>query len=132
MKVGTSLSRCVRDIVDGTVNREDVMVVVARTDFDPDDDKQWSSIWAGYGGTGLHGHTSNPEWFGYADQEEKFRETCVWLKVSGKLHQPRQFGAFVSPQPEHWYDLILTAETHEDNPAIKKSYENYKMLAGLM
>ena len=35
MKVGLSLSRCVKDIVLGKVMYEDVLVVIARTDFDP-------------------------------------------------------------------------------------------------
>ena len=48
MKIGLSYSRCVRDIVDGTVDIEDVLLIVARTDFDPHDDQQWSDIWAGY------------------------------------------------------------------------------------
>jgi len=41
MKVGSSLSRCVRDIYEGTVGIDDVLVIVARTDFDPENDTQW-------------------------------------------------------------------------------------------
>ena len=50
MKIGLSYSRCVRDIVDGVVNINDVLVVIARTDFDPHNDDQWRGIWIGYGG----------------------------------------------------------------------------------
>jgi len=50
MKIGLSYSRCMRDIVDGTVDIEDVLLVIARTDFDPHDDDQWKGIWIGYGG----------------------------------------------------------------------------------
>ena len=39
-----------RDIYEGTVDIQDVLVIVARTDFDPDNDGHWSSIWKGYGG----------------------------------------------------------------------------------
>ena len=42
MKIGLSYSRCVRDIVDGTVDIEDVLLIIARTDFDPHDDDQWN------------------------------------------------------------------------------------------
>lgn len=38
MKVGTSLSRCVRDIYEDVVDIDDVLVIVARTDFDPEND----------------------------------------------------------------------------------------------
>jgi hypothetical protein len=35
MKIGLSYSRCVRDIVDGAVDINDVLVLITRTDFDP-------------------------------------------------------------------------------------------------
>ena len=50
MKIGLSYSRCVLDIVDGTVDIDDVLLIIARTDFDPHDDEQWKGIWEGYGG----------------------------------------------------------------------------------
>ena len=40
MKIGLSYSRCVRDIVEGKVDIADVLVIIARTDFDPRDDAQ--------------------------------------------------------------------------------------------
>ena len=47
MKIGLSYSRCVRDIVDGVVDIDDVLVLITRTDFDPHDDQQWRGIWIG-------------------------------------------------------------------------------------
>ena len=41
MKIGLSYSRCVRDIVEGKVDMADVLVIIARTDFDPHNDEQW-------------------------------------------------------------------------------------------
>ena len=68
MKIGLSYSRCVRDIVDGKVDIDDVLVVVARTDFDPHDDEQWADIWNGYRSrSGL----SKPEWVDYKPEHEK-------------------------------------------------------------
>ena len=52
MKVGSSLSRCARDIYEGKVDKKDVLVIIARTDVDPYNDVQWTSIWNGYGGGG--------------------------------------------------------------------------------
>jgi len=132
MKVGTSLSRCVRDIFDGTVKVNEVMVVVARTDFDPEDDAQWTNIWNGYAGDGVGGFASAPEWYGYTENEQEFRDICINLKKSGKLHQPRQYGAFPMRYNEYWYDVILTAETHQDKPGVEKAWNNYKLIAGLM
>lgn len=131
MKVGTSLSRCVRDIFDGTVNIDDVMVIVSRTDVDPEDDKHWTSLWKGYGGDGIGTMWSNPEWSNYTSHENEFREICVRLKKSGKLHQPRQFGAHPQRMAHYWYDVILTDDVVQSNPAAKKAWDNYKLIAGL-
>ena len=130
MKIGTSLSRCVKDIVTGEVDKYEVMVIISRTDVNPDDDKEWASIWRGY--TNLSYSAIVNHWQDHVTQEDEFRDVCKWLKSTGRLHQPRQFGAHPMITSDYWYDLILTAETHENNPAIKKSYENYKMLAGLL
>lgn len=50
MRIGLSYSRCIRDIIEGKVDIKDVLIIIARTDFDPHDDKQWEDIWRGYGG----------------------------------------------------------------------------------
>jgi len=138
MKIGLSYSRCVRDIVDGTIDIEDVLVVIARTDFDPHDDEQWKSIWEGYGG----GHTnsfsqgffgsSNPEWAGYpAEDEDRFRSVSIELWESGKLHQPRKFGAHPSRRPEIWLETVLVEGDLDSNPAAKMAFEKFQTIAGL-
>ena len=133
MRIGTSLSRCVRDIYEGTVDIQDVVVIVARTDFDPENDGQWSSIWRGYSGGGtLGGLWSAPEWDSIpAEDEQTVRDICIKLKKDGKLHQPRQFGAHPRRLDQYWYDLVLTADVVDSNPAAKKAWENYKLIAGL-
>lgn len=131
MRIGTSLSRCVRDIFDGKVSINEIMVIVARTDFDPENDIQWSNIWKGYAGNGTGSLFSNPEWFGYGEHEQAFRDICISLKKRGKLHQPRQFGAYPLHTDYVWYDLILTDEVVDSNPGVKKAWDNYKLIAGL-
>lgn len=133
MKVGTSLSRCVRDIYQGVVNIEDVLVIVARTDFDPENDKQWTSIWRGYAGGNNDGSLySQPEWCSIpAEDEETVRDICVKLKRWGKLHQPRQFGAHPPRMKHYWYDVILTDNVVQSNSAAKKAWDKYKLIAGL-
>lgn len=134
MKIGLSYSRCVRDIVDGTVDITDVLVVIARTDFDPHDDEQWSSIWLGYGG-GTGGRTSiysNPEWAGYtAEDEDRFRSVSIELWEQGKFHQPRKFGAHPSRRPEIWLESVLVDSELENNPAAKKAWDAFQTIAGL-
>lgn len=133
MQIGTSLSRCVRDIYEGTVDIFDVLVIVARTDFDPEDDKQWKSIWHGYSGGGKLGSMSSaPEWDSIPEEDEhKVRDICVELKNLGKLHQPRQYGAYPQRMEHYWYDVILTNDVVDSNPAAKKAWANYKTIAGL-
>jgi hypothetical protein len=133
MKVGSSLSRCVRDIYEGTVDIYDVLVVVARTDFDPEDDAHWKSIWNGYaGGAGIGSGWSAPEWSSIpAEDEKQVREICVRLKTMGKLHQPRQYGAHPQRMDHFWYDVVLSDDVVDSNPAAKKAWDNYKMIAGL-
>jgi hypothetical protein len=136
MKIGLSYSRCVRDIVDGKVNIDDVLVLITRTDFDPRDDEQWSGIWIGYGGgttnaylNGFFSH-SNPEWAGYED-EDQFRSVSIELWERGLLHQPRKFGAHPSRRPEIWLEAVLPSSELETNPAAKKAWDTFQMIAGL-
>jgi hypothetical protein len=130
VKVGTSLSRCVMDIYEGKVKLGDVLVVVARTDFDPEDDEHWSGIWQGYRHSGTW---SNLEWAHLGDEAEAgVRKICVDLKQMGKLHQPRQFGAHPQRLNEYWYEVVLPREAHNDNPVVKQAFEQYQILAGLV
>ena len=129
MKIGLSYSRCVRDIIDGKVDIADVLLVIARTDFDPNNDEQWSSIWRGYRSPfGM----SNPEWYDYEDEDEdRFRSVSVELWETGKLHQPRQFGAHPSRRPEIWLETVLVEGDLEANPAAKTAFEKFQTVAGL-
>jgi hypothetical protein len=136
MKIGLSYSRCVRDIVDGTVDINDVLVIIARTDFDPHDDEQWQGIWQGYAGgsdsnlmRGFFGG-SNPEWAGY-DDEDLFRSVSIELMETGKLHQPRKFGAHPARRPEIWLETVLPDTELEKNPAAKIAWDKFQTVAGL-
>jgi hypothetical protein len=136
MKIGLSYSRCVRDIVDGTVDINDVLIIITRTDFDPHDDEQWQGIWQGYAGgsdsnlmRGFFGG-SNPEWAGY-DDEDLFRSVSIELMETGKLHQPRKFGAHPKRRPEIWLEAVLPSEELEKNPAAKLAWDKFQTVAGL-
>ena len=130
MKIGLSYSRCIRDIVEGKVDIADVLVVIARTDFDPRNDEQWAGIWRGYsGGSFLN---MNMEWGGYNDEDEqRFRDVSIELYESGKLHQPRQFGAHPRRLPYYWLETIVTDDELEDSPVVKDAWDKFKMISGL-
>lgn len=129
MKIGLSYSRCVRDIIDGKINIDDILVVISRTDFDPHDDRQWQGIWEGY--RGYHG-LSAPEWAEYPDEDEdRFRSVSIELWETGKLHQPRKFGAYPRRRPEIWLEAVLPSEELENNPAAKMAWEKFQTVASL-
>ena len=131
MKIGLSYSRCILDIVEGLVHINDVLVVISRTNFDPNDDKQWEGIWEGYCLGGL----SNPEWGAYdynsEEDEAKFRDVSIELWEQGKFHQPRKFGAHPSRRPEYWLETCLPSSELERNPAAKIAWNNFQVVAGL-
>lgn len=129
MKIGLSYSRCIRDIVDGKVDISDVLVVIARTDFDPHNDKQWAGIWAGYRSPfGM----SHPEWYDYEEEDEdKFRSVSIELWEQGKFHQPRKFGAHPTRRPEIWLEAVLPNSELENNPAAKMAWDKFQNIAAL-
>ena len=129
MKIGLSYSRCVRDIVDGVVDINDVLVVISRTDFNPHKDEHWSSIWQGYR---MRQGMSAPEWISYPEESEaQFRQISTDLYDTGKLHQPRQFGANPQRRSEIWLEAVLPSSELEINPAAKKAWDNFQIIAGL-
>lgn len=129
MKIGLSLSRCVRDIYEGIVDINDVLIIIARTDFDPENDQQWEGIWSGYHHGGAWSH---PEWINIPDEDSKVvQNICIELKQQGKLHQPRQFGAHPRRLPYIWLDTVLPSSELETNPAAKLAWDKFQMVAGL-
>ena len=132
MKVGLSFSRCLRDIVEARVGFDDVLVIIARTDFDPHSDAHWKNIWDGYRFGGL----SNPEW---ADAEpnlteedacDAYRNVAIQLYDHGKIHQPRQYPHAHTPRmPYYWLDCSVPKG--ERSPAAHKAWEQYQIISGL-
>ena len=133
MKIGLSYSRCVRDIVDGTVDIRDVLVIISRTDFDPRDNDQWIGIWQGYGGGQTLGSPwSNPEWNDYGpEREADFRGVTLELYESGRLHQPRQFGARPARRSEIWLEAVLPSSELDRNSAAREAWDQFQTIAGL-
>lgn len=130
MKIGLSYSRCLRDIIEGTVDISDVLIIISRTDFDPHDDDQWRGIWRGYSKDAFFSH---PEWANYAaTDEQRFRDVTIQLYDSGRLHQPRKFGAHPSRMPYYWLEAVLPSSELENNIAAKTAWEHFQTVAGLV
>ena len=126
MKIGLSYSRCVRDIVEGRVDINNVLVLISRTDFDPNDDKQWADIWMGYRFGG------NPEWYACKDQDEgHYRQVSIDLWETGRFHQPRKFGYKPRRHGHYWLEAVLPSEELDRNPTVKDAWDKFQMVAGL-
>ena len=129
MRIGLSYSRCVRDIVDEQVSINDVLIIIARTNFDPLNDEQWRNIWLGYR---QRSGWSNPEWADYTDEdEERVRSVSIDLLEQGKLFQPRQVGAHPRRLPYHWLETVLPNTELDRNPTVKAAWDQFQTLAGL-
>lgn len=127
MKVGLSFSRCVQDIVEGKVELDDVLVVIARTDFDPRVDKQWNNIWQAYT---TKTRLIVPQWAEYSDPEP-FRAVTLSLYNSGRLHQPRQFGDYPQKFSYYWLDTVLVPGDLDQYPAVNEAWQQFRILSEL-
>lgn len=122
MKIGLSFSRCLLDIIENRVNMNDVLVVIARTDFDPFIDDEWKGIWLGY---------STTEWRHTTHTEQEFRDATKALWEQGKFHQPRKFGWRPRRHPYYWLEAVLPSQELDNNPAVKDAWERFQVVAGL-
>lgn len=122
MKIGLSLSRCVRDIVEGRVDIQDVLILITRTDFDPTVQTEWDSIWLGY-------QSMNPEWCDL--EHDAVHGVVMQLWNTGRIHQPRKFGARPDRRPEFWLEAVLPDSELENNTAARAAWEQFQIIAGL-
>ena len=107
----------------------DVLIIIARTDFNPHDDNEWHDIWTGYSKDAFF---SYPEWGSYEDtDEQRFRDVTIELYDSGRLHQPRKFGAHAVRRDEVWLEAVLPSSELEKNAAAKAAWEHFQTVAGL-
>ena len=121
MKVGLSFSLCVVDIITGKVDESDVLVITTGTDFDPHNDQQWGQFYRGY----------ELRWSVTGHTESEFRDLSTRLYDLGRIHQPRQFGAYPARRREFWLEAVLPSSELESNPAAKDAWDKFQMIAGL-
>ena len=122
MLVGLSYSACLIDIIEGKVKSDDVLIIIARTDFDPHIDEQWKEVWNGY---------IDRIWYEYKDRESDFRGETLLLYNSGKIHQPRKYGQYQYRSRYNWLETCLPNSELTTNPAAKKAWDSFQVIAGL-
>ena len=120
MKVGFSYGRCIRDIVKGDVDINDVVVIVSGTMTDR------SRL-----DTLVDEYLYRDDYL-YGLDRERCLEVAVQLWESGKIHQPRDFGQYRGKIMEEcvWADLFPSGDTEQD-PMVKAAWQEYRVMLGL-
>ena len=117
MKIGFSLGRCIRDIVNDIVTYDDVAFIISGTALRDEDaikacvyDYMWRQDYL------------------YGIDEEVCQALALRLFTEGKLFQPRLQGirAFRIPEGAVWADLFPTNVSESD--AVKKAWEAYRFM----
>jgi hypothetical protein len=118
MKIGFSLGRCVRDIVKGDVNIDDVAFIIAATSIH--DEPQLANVIAQY-------MYRNDDYL-YGLDEDKCQEVALELWKTNKVLQPRRQGLHRHRQPENavWVDMFPTALS--DNNSVKTAWDAYRFM----
>jgi hypothetical protein len=120
MLIGFSVSRCLRDIVNGHVSIDDISLIIGATRFEQTDDGIDKII---------KGYCSQYEW-PEADAE-KYRSALSKLIKAGRLYQPRLSGGFAirARNGEHWGHIVHQPD--DMSPATKEAWDNYVLSASL-
>lgn len=124
MKIGLSLSRCLKDVVAHKIEPAEILVIVTGTYFKQLDDEAWQSLWS---------HYAPYSWPTDIAKESVYKETLLYLWETGRIHQPRAFGG---TPPEsvhyHWVELGPSAAYLDSSPvAVKNAWNHFAMLKGL-
>lgn len=117
MKIGFSFGRCVRDIVKGDVNIDDVAFIITATSVE--DKEQLDDVISVY--------LTEPRYLeGLSFKHCKEVAHTLW--DSNRLLQPRKQGLRRHMQPESsiWVDMFPT--TLSENNNVKKAWENYRFM----
>ncbi len=126
MKIGTSLGKCVKSLLDGDVAYDDVLFIVSNTRGENEEKLKeiMSEYWFGY-------NSRNPAYDLSAYTLEEVCEVAVNLFKDGKLFQPRlhinSWGNAHGLQ-DTWYDIVPTLGTSE---AAKNAWDAYVMMSKL-
>ncbi len=117
MKIGFSLGRCVRDIVNGDVNIDDVAFLITATHIRGPE--QLDNV--------INTYMFEPGYLLGLDNE-RCLEVARQLWDANKILQPRAQGMHRHMQPESsiWVDIFPT--TLSDNESVKKAWDAYRFM----
>jgi len=117
MKIGFSLGRCIRDIVNGDVNIDDVAFLITATHVR--EVTQLENV--------IHNYMGEPGYLLGLDYD-KCKEVARQLWDTNRILQPRAQGLRRHKQPENsiWVDIFPTIAS--DNEGVKKAWDAYRFM----
>jgi hypothetical protein len=130
MKIGTSLGKCVKDILDGHVRYEDVLLIVTNTNC-PTIETLIEVIEQYY-----HENKGGRGRAAYDMSAYSLKDACAVaqrLFENGKLHQPRSLSKYLYGNAhslqDTWYDVIPSPVM--DNESVREAWNHYVMIRNL-
>jgi len=117
MKIGFSFGKCVNDIALGVVDIRDVLVIIAATKIDKIESIR----------PVIQAYVSDGYITADFETAAKIGETLFY---NGRIHQPRQYRAFIPHTSHRWFDVIPSVMV--DDPNAEKALEDYRMMIKLI
>jgi hypothetical protein len=117
MKIGFSLGRCIRDIVNEEISVDNVAFLITATNIK--DENQLDNVIASY--------MSEPGYLLGLDYD-KCKEVAHELWDTNRILQPRAQGMHRHAQPENsiWIDIFPTTLSQNEN--VKKAWDAYRFM----
>jgi hypothetical protein len=117
MKIGFSLGRCIRDIVNGEVALDDVAFVIAATNIH--EEVQLLQV--------VDSYLYRDDYL-YMLDEAECQRVALELWNTNRILQPRRQGMHRHKQPENsvWVDMFPTVNS--DSEAVKKAWDAYRFM----
>ena len=117
MKIGFSLGRCIRDIVNGDVNIDDVAFLITATYVKTED--QLDNV--------IYSYIHEPGYLLGLDYNQ-CKEVAHLLWDTNRILQPRAQGMHRHAQPENsiWVDMFPTELS--GNESVKKAWDAYRFM----
>ena len=117
MKIGFSLGRCIRDIVNGEVALDDVAFIIAATNIHTPE--QLAQV--------VDSYLYRDDYL-YMLDEAECQRVALELWNTNRILQPRRQGMHRHKQPENsvWVDMFPTVNS--DSEAVKKAWDAYRFM----
>lgn len=117
MKIGFSYGRCIRDIVEGLVNIDDVAFIITGTAVR--DEEHMLQV--------IEDYTYRRDYLEGLDLE-KCNQVALELWRTNRILQPRLQGIHRHKMPENavWVDMFPTVPTVKEN--VRKAWEAYRFM----